>query len=51
MRNEPTFKQLTAAFVAAGAPGASDRERREAEDLASMPGLVSIAAQRSSVAA
>ena len=27
---EPTFKQLATAYLAAGAPGASDRERCEA---------------------
>jgi hypothetical protein len=32
---EPSFKQFAAAYLAAGAPGASDRERREAESLAS----------------
>lgn len=34
MKTEPTFKQLAIAFVAAGSPGASERERREAEALA-----------------
>jgi hypothetical protein len=34
MKTKPTFKQVAAAFVAAGSPGASERERREAEALA-----------------
>jgi hypothetical protein len=33
MKTDPSFKQLVTAFVAAGAPGASDRERLEAEAL------------------
>ena len=35
MKTEPSFKQVVTAFVAAGAPGASERERREAEQLSS----------------
>jgi hypothetical protein len=35
VKTEPTFKQLAIAFVAAVSPGASERERDEAEILAS----------------
>ena len=34
MKTQPSFKELATAFVAAGSPGASDRERPEAEQLA-----------------
>jgi hypothetical protein len=34
MKTEPTFKELTTAFVAAGSPGASEDQVREAETLA-----------------
>jgi hypothetical protein len=35
MKTEPSFKQLVTAFVAAGAPGASESQAREAGLLAS----------------
>jgi hypothetical protein len=34
MKTQPSFKELATAFAAAGSPGASDRERPEAEQLA-----------------
>ena len=33
MKTEPCFKQVVTAFLAAGAPGASEDERLEAEEL------------------
>jgi hypothetical protein len=35
MKTELSFKQMATAFVSAGSPGASERERREAGFLAS----------------
>jgi hypothetical protein len=34
MKNEPTFKEIASAFVAAGSPGASESQAREAGFLA-----------------